>query len=257
MASYRVVVTFVDHFSHHGLAGAESHEHRFRSVLDQACGIAIQGCDKHGRVIYWNRGSEQLFGHHHDRLRPAAGRVTVTTRAARGVCRRIPADAGRHGEVPAPTEQVLLRRTARQHRPMPGDIGLPDGGRNGTASSSTFLSAKSWNLIWHATTAGSGPSPRHRHWGIQHRRNRADQLRKRQLQHLMNRASSELLLGHCWFDLVAAEDVRYVETSWQQALQQGSNLTLELRVRVGDDHHWLRLNGAPVSERKACWPDLC
>ncbi len=247
-----VVVTFVDiSATHLALQALKVSEHRFRSVLDQACGIAIQGCDKHGRVIYWNRGSEQLFGHHHEDAcgqRLAELLLPHEQRAAfvEGFQQML-----EHGEVPAPTEQVLLRKdgSAAQTYASQVLISLPDGSREWYCIEFDISERKElesdlaryysrFRAISEASSLGVFSTD------VTGRINYANV----NFQHLMNRASSELL-GHCWLDLVAAEDVRYVETSWQQALQQGSNLTLELRVRVNDDYHWLRLNGAPVSER--------
>ncbi|WP_374475907.1 PAS domain S-box protein [Zoogloea sp.] len=38
-------------------------EQRFRSLFENTTNIAVQGYDRHRRVIFWNRASEQLYGY--------------------------------------------------------------------------------------------------------------------------------------------------------------------------------------------------
>ncbi len=38
-------------------------EGRFRSLVESAASIAVQGFDEHGRVVYWNSASENLYGY--------------------------------------------------------------------------------------------------------------------------------------------------------------------------------------------------
>ena len=38
-------------------------EQRFRSLFENTANIAVQGYDRHRRVIFWNRASEQLYGY--------------------------------------------------------------------------------------------------------------------------------------------------------------------------------------------------
>jgi diguanylate cyclase (GGDEF)-like protein/PAS domain S-box-containing protein len=41
----------------------EEGERHFRSLFDRTPMVAVQGCDRDGRIFYWNRASEQLFGY--------------------------------------------------------------------------------------------------------------------------------------------------------------------------------------------------
>ncbi|MDM5270979.1 EAL domain-containing protein [Sulfurovum sp. zt1-1] len=36
---------------------------RFQAILDQTPSIAVQGYNKHGKLIYWNKASEELYGY--------------------------------------------------------------------------------------------------------------------------------------------------------------------------------------------------
>lgn len=38
-------------------------EHRFKTIFEQLPSVAVQGYDRHRRVIYWNRASETLYGY--------------------------------------------------------------------------------------------------------------------------------------------------------------------------------------------------
>jgi PAS domain S-box-containing protein len=41
-------------------------EHRFRSIIEDASNLAIQGFDANRRIVFWNRASAELYGYSHE-----------------------------------------------------------------------------------------------------------------------------------------------------------------------------------------------
>jgi diguanylate cyclase (GGDEF)-like protein/PAS domain S-box-containing protein len=83
-------------------------ERRFRSLLDRMPRVAVQGCHRDGRVFYWNRASEELFGYGADE---AMGRPmeTLTVPPAQREAARAEIDTWlRGGSAPLPGEQALV-----------------------------------------------------------------------------------------------------------------------------------------------------
>ena len=77
-----VVVTFIDISQTRAAVDAPKiSEHRFRSILDNAHNIAVQGYDQQRRVIYWNQASESFLWLSQRRSTRAKDRRTIAVPA--------------------------------------------------------------------------------------------------------------------------------------------------------------------------------
>ena len=246
-----VVVTFVDiSATRQALEALKVSEHRFRSIFDEVGNIAVQGYDPQCRILYWNNSSERLYGYSKEE---ALGR-RIDELLLRPEDREYFADGVEHmlasNLAPPASEYTALRKNGStvQIYSTQVVISLPDGSREMYCIDLDLSDTKElerelaryysrFRAISETSSLGVFATD------LDGQINYANV----NFQKLTARAASELL-GKSWLTLVEPEDFRFAEASWLQALQTGSNLTLELRIQLAGSTCWLRLNGAPLAE---------
>jgi len=94
---------------------SEEAETRFKAAIDQAPMVAVQGYDHDGRVTYWNRASEELYGYRREEaLGKTLDQLILDAAAAREFLEEL------HGiwetGVPSPAREWLTRDRLGNHR---------------------------------------------------------------------------------------------------------------------------------------------
>ena len=125
-------------------------------------------------------------------------------------------------------------------------IHLPDGSREMYCIDLDLTETRDLEQELHATTAGSVPFLRHRHWVSSPPMQGQISYANVNFQKLTNRAASELLPGPLprWF----TKPTSTLPTQLAASQRQHDHADTELRVTAGDSA-WPRLNGA-----LARWP---
>jgi PAS domain S-box-containing protein len=246
-----VVVTFIDISQTRAAVNAlKISEHRFRSILDNAHNIAVQGYDQQRRVIYWNQASESFYGYPNieavgqkieELLLPIADRAEFIENFDEML---------KHDTPPAPCEYVATRKDG-SHIDIYSNqvlIHLPDGSREmycidldltETRDLEQELARYYSRFRAISETSALGVFATDSRGQISYA--------NVNFQKLVNRAASELL-DKPWLALVHKANQHFAESSWQQAKDGMNTLTLELSMTAGDTVRWLRLNGAPLRD---------
>lgn len=246
-----VVVTFIEITeTRQALDALKISEHRFRSILDNANNIAVQGYNQQRQVIYWNQASEYFYGYSHDE---ALGKTVETLLLPEN--ERAPFIEGfeemlKHEQQPSPCEYTVTRKdgTAIQVYSSQVLIQLPDGSREMYCIDLDLSETKDleqelaryysrFRAISETSALGVFATD------VEGKITYANV----NFQQLIARAAGELL-GNTWLALVHKGDQHFAASSWTQARQTSSNLTLELRMTSDAGTHWLRLNGAPLRD---------
>jgi len=92
-------------------------ERRFREVLEAVGRISVQGYDHHRRVIYWNAGSERLYGYTRDE---ALGRKLEDLIIPNGMRERVIADVEHwlSSGIPPEAKELRLQRKDKRLTPV-------------------------------------------------------------------------------------------------------------------------------------------
>ncbi|MDR5866999.1 PAS domain-containing protein [Halomonas koreensis] len=83
-------------------------DRRFRVLLEGLSGVAVQGYDRHRRVVFWNQASTRLYGYRPEEALGQRLEALIVPEAMREAVIRRHRDWVGHG-IPIPAERLRLR----------------------------------------------------------------------------------------------------------------------------------------------------